>query len=841
MKKLLLLLLFALVGLSNSWAWHKDLFFGEKTSGVDKDLCVTAASPTELKNSLDKNGAKCESAPKAHVRLRFINPPQMSSAKFGFYLERPFFVIDGIYLGTDSLRTLDDYQGETDAFGIPALLSNLGYTPVLVQFSETVQNSLEKNAEMFRGVLEFLNSNKLVEFPDKAHDGFVVLGISQGGILGRYGSYLYDKSRGAGSAPVRLYASLDSPHQGAVMPRGLVATIDFWAKTGSADAAEAFQDLITADGAKDLLLYDTKNSKNDFPLNMDANRFLFGDYRKAAEYKGFPSVLISQGQIKGQIPKHHSMYFNLNRAAVRSGETWGRAESRMSPSDNENGEFSKNHMYEYLSSNTTSTRKGNASMDFVQGSTYPFAKTIYEALREGMESAIPEGLSYKIGVGPLTFKTLKFDAVWDADTLYEPSSTFIPTVSALDLKCGGNLAIRGACAFSENGSSLKFESPGSASTGTFIFAVDKTHPRYEEAVSGRHIELPGSGKNKNVVSGMQTDIWRVMCELAKVDFDSTKGTFRNPDLLGLFSPKSNCMDLSLMPDIIKNAGVESSKKFAYARYDYNDKASENDDTVFFSLPAGWNKSALFDNGTEIPEGSFFEAEVKVDLPNANWMKAELMIQKTKKIASMPIQMGELSVNPDGAFHTVRWHMPTAKGALANYRWFRLVLNSAGGIVSIANPRLVVNSKVLEDKPMAIPSKEIFPNNDYTFIMWSDKLVYSSVYDENRWGQSFEFGPAYNGFHVDMKQMYSLDSYSDLVVEYFPGTCQHTAMYFDAKNDVKSNLANGSLQNGIVVKNLHLSDIIDTNFTPAQSLSGHRLSAKSMIANEKCVISRIYLK
>ena len=128
---------------------------------------------------------------------------------------------------------------------------------MLVQFAQTVRTSLETNARAFASLLSFLNANTLISFPNRRGDGFVVLGISQGGIIGRYGSYLYDSIRTAADAPVRFYASLDSPHQGAVMPRGLISTIDFWANKAGIASAEAFYDLISSPGARDLLLYDT--------------------------------------------------------------------------------------------------------------------------------------------------------------------------------------------------------------------------------------------------------------------------------------------------------------------------------------------------------------------------------------------------------------------------------------------------------------------------------------------------------------------------------------------------------------------------------------------------------
>ena len=124
-------------------------------------------------------------------------------------------------------------------------------------------------------------------FSDKMENGMIVMGISQGGILGRYGAYLYDKQRNSKTdAPIRLYASLDSPHQGAVLPRSLYPTIDFWATSGGSSAAEAFKDLINGPGASGLLIYERKQKctlptfcDDIYRENFGNDRFLFNEYR----------------------------------------------------------------------------------------------------------------------------------------------------------------------------------------------------------------------------------------------------------------------------------------------------------------------------------------------------------------------------------------------------------------------------------------------------------------------------------------------------------------------------------------------------------------------------------
>ena len=819
-----------------SMAAYKDLYFNPK---FGDDGCMTERYMQNRQCS--ENSVPGENSHAAPVRLRVIDPPAMESARFKFYLEHPFFIIDGIHLSTDETRSLSQFHAETEEFGIPEILTSLGYTPVLVQFSQTVVTSLEKNSAYFAELLKYLNSNDRIPFPDRTQDGFVVLGISQGGILGRYGAYLYDKDRQGSDAPVRLYASLDSPHQGAVMPRGLVATIDFWANEAGVAAAEAFNDLVSSPGARDLLIYDTRAGNGTYEPKMGADRFLFGDYRKAATYKGFPQVLVAQGQLKGTTPTHSSTYFKLNRYAEKGGSVWGRAQSEMYVKDKASGKYAHNHMYQFPGDVSDTDKNGVTKFDFVQGSTYPFAQTMYEALREGVVEAIPNKFEKDIKTAGISWMSLSFYGKWDEDSLYQKNSTFIPTVSAMDMQCNGDLAIKSDCAFSQSSSGFPFENPGVKSTAKAAYAVDPTHPRYNESISGRHIESPVKGLkiDQDVLQGMQTDVWRVLCELSKADYDSTKKSFRNPKLGGLFSPNTSCMEQSKMPELIKNGGVLQTRNFSYAYYDYNVGASEKNASVVFNLPAGWNRVALLDNGGSITPNSLFEVDIKVESPKSNWMKAELLLTPYKGGGGQ-IQLTEQNVQQDGLFHTIRWQMPSAASALTNYRWFRLVLNSNGGKVTLSNPRIVTSAIAYAEKNPSIPSAALYPNTTYSVIPWSDTVVVKDYSDAIGSGLKMNYGSYLDGVHFDLKETYSMDVYKNLVVEYWPGTCQQTDIFFGPKRG-SVNLGNGSLRGSFVTKKLPLSDLVNVALNPNQPYSASRLSLQAMRPNETCIIHSIRLE
>ena len=797
-------------------------------------LCMRTQNSLLVNSGVDAAGNSCL-AGMGSVRIRIIDPPEDGAFPAGIYLERPFMIVDGINLDPVEKRTLTDLDNDIRQVGLPAILKSLGYTPILVQFSETVRRTLSENANTLKRVLDFLNDNKQVPFPGAKDDGFIIMGISQGGVIGRYAAYLYDTHRGKNDAPIRLFSSLDSPHQGAVMPMGLFNTIAFWSNQGGSSAAEMFKDVLLGKGAADLLLYENKCVGNTCTSEANTKgRFLFEDYRKAAEYKGFPTVLIAQGQLKGRSPEHRDNYYRLERHAQKGPLMLGSTISRLSHSDN-NGTVAYNRKKQMTEDPEKVDYRGTSRYDFIQGSTYPFAATIYNSLREGFLDAMPKDM--KKGI---LFFDMDINTSWVADELNQDRSTFIPTASAMDMKCNGDLAIRSDCGFTQSYKGFPFENPGNRSTANAAFAVDSTHPRFAEAISGRHVEMPAENGSVNqvVLAGMQVDMWRILCEVAKYDYDANAGQFRNPKLTGFFLPNTKCMDLTKIPDAILNAGAVQETPFAYARYDYNAEATERNETVAFKTPAGWKKVALWDYGGDILANSSFEVDVKVENPKGNWMKGELLLCRSKACTGY-LQLNEISVPVDGLTHTLRWQMPATDGALKGLRWFRLVLNSDGGDVTLIKPHKVLNTHGSDEVPPKIASASIYPSR-YEYFAWSTEAQIAPYADELGTGLEIKYDKALRGASIEFGKSYSMDDYSNLVFDYWPGTCQNTMAYFDSKKMSKANLANNSLQNGFVRKILPLDEIIDLNVTPKGSRSAHRLNLQSTAVNERCVIKSITL-
>ena len=249
--------------------------------------------------------------------------------------------------------------------------------------------------------------------------------------------------------------------------------------------------------------------------------------------------------------------------------------------------------------------------------------------------------------------------------------------------------------------------------------------------------------------------------------------------------------------------------------------------------------SLWDHGVNIQANSSFEVDVKVNNLNGNWMKAELLVCRLKSCSGY-LQLTELSVPVDGKTHTLRWQMPANDGALNGMRWFRLVLNSDGGDVTIASPHMVLNTRGDVPVPPKISSASIYPGN-YEFVPWSSEVHVNPYVDGSGSGVEILYDRARQGAHLDFGKQVSMDDYRNLVVDYWPGTCQRTYAYFDSKKLTEANLANGSLQNGFVRKILPLAEIMDLNVTPHGSKSAHRLNLQSSFANERCVVKSIRLE
>lgn len=780
------------------------------------------------------------------VRIRVIG--QTPNAQGKVQIQRPFLIIDGINLNPTE-KSLEKFEEEIEELNIPkgkpselnfipaagnilGGLQSAGYTPILVQFAYTTRNGLNRNAALFSLLLKHLSqlpSQSPLVWSNSTEQGFVVLGISQGGVLGRYGSYLYDRNRASDQAPIRLFASLDSPHQGAVVPRGVIATVDFWGRERSKAAAKEFLDILQTPGASELLIYQT-TAETEFAPNTSRDRWLYGEYRAATSYNGFPVVLLSNGQLDGQknSPTTTDAY-KLNRWAEKGTGVWGRAVSEISQSSEEDGQYAYNREYNFGDDvNADKSRKGKTQYDLVQGSIYPFFGELYESFEEAFLKEIPYVKEHCYGI------CVDIYGKWDAHEIHTKEATFIPTTSSLDLLCDGALSVNKDCMQTQTTAGISWENPGSRTSAKAIYAVDETHPGSVAANSGRHV----TGATATV------DLWRLFCEVAKADWDEgqgERGVFRNPNLNGKFDPHAVCMDQQAISpwfnEMVAPTEFEQKESFPWVRWSYNSKKIDQQFPVAMTLPAGWNVVSTMDKGATFGTCDVIQVTLNTNTNfTGNWLRAELVLSTTKN-GSGWWQLGEQIVPVDGASHTVTWQLPCNETALRGYRWAKLVLNSLGGGVTVSKVQ-ITNSTMGAQPPPELTNSWIVPENKG---LW--RLGSWGTHDRNFYDETFGDGIQLNMPNVDNGAYFQADNYWDLKrytqlrVRYWPNTCQHTWLYFDRKT-FKASLAGGVIKASLMEKTIPLSSLIDTRVTPLNTMSAQRLYAQTSAANETCIIKEI---
>jgi hypothetical protein len=385
--------------------------------------------------------------------------------------------------------------------------------------------------------------------------------------------------------------------------------------------------------------------------------------------------------------------------------------------------------------------------------------------------------------------------------------------------------------------------PGERSSANAVYAVDPTHPRYNESISGRHIELPESidnHKDSVVVEGFRVDMWRILCELANVYYDSGKKEFRNENLASLFTPGTSCMDQSKMPFLLKNSGNLQKKYVAYAEYDYSKDRALRRDWNTFDVPAGWHKVASYNNNGDLPEGASFEIDVTVNSSKGSWMKAEVLLLKSLT-SNTQLQLQEKTVPVDGKTHHLYWKFPAGEGNLKNYRWVRLVLNSDGGNVTVANP-VLTRTMENSDKKYEVLDENMYPNESYRFVPWTSETTVTPRTDALGPGTMLQYHNYHGGAYLDLKGEKNADSYSKLYVYYSAGTCQGTGVYFDSYASGMQLLSKDAYADGnFLVKEIALSDIIDTKISQNHRKIVSRLVFANTKMDEKCFVYGIFAK
>jgi hypothetical protein len=136
----------------------------------------------------------------------------------------PKLVPGGNYGIQDFLADINTTSESTSAglFTFGTSLDDLaGYDIVFIDYANGT-DAIQRNAELFQRVVRWVNNTKVIDPAIGRRQQNVVLGISMGGLVARYGLAQMVK-RGNDDPDTRLLATQDSPHRGANTPLGLQA------------------------------------------------------------------------------------------------------------------------------------------------------------------------------------------------------------------------------------------------------------------------------------------------------------------------------------------------------------------------------------------------------------------------------------------------------------------------------------------------------------------------------------------------------------------------------------------------------------------------------------------
>jgi hypothetical protein len=109
------------------------------------------------------------------------------------------------------------------------------------------------------------------------------------------------------------------------------------------------------------------------------------------------------------------------------------------------------------------------------------------------------------------------------------------------------------------------------------------------------------------------------------------------------------------------------------------------------------------------------------------------------------------------------------------------------------------------------------------------------------GLSIGIDKRFDGMYFDFGRKVNLNKFSLLEVTYWPGSCKNIRVYFDSKVVQNANLGGGIARNGLIVKQIPLSEIINTDITPESSYAVSRLNLQGTVAGERCIVKAMRLK
>lgn len=153
--------------------------------------------------------------------------------------------------------------------------------------NEKGANYIEANAMLLVKLINMINAQKCT------CEGIAIVGPSMGGQVAKYALSYMEKNNM--EHDVRLYASFDSPHQGANIPIGAQEFLNFYAEE-SRDAEEALRDELQSPAARELLVSYYTNPGHPDPLRTS----FMTNLANLGTYPSLPrKIAVSNGSTNG--------------------------------------------------------------------------------------------------------------------------------------------------------------------------------------------------------------------------------------------------------------------------------------------------------------------------------------------------------------------------------------------------------------------------------------------------------------------------------------------------------------------------------------------------------------
>jgi hypothetical protein len=223
-------------------------------------------------------------------------------------LDKPIILIDGYdpgdLIGTTDLYGALSFGGQNmgdilRAEGFDIVILN---APLYTTDGKDIDGGsdyIQRNAMVLVALIDLLNSQKVGD------EELVVLGVSMGGLIGRYGlAYMEQNSL---PTETRLYISFDSPHRGANLPISLQYFINYLAQVGGDPDATAIVGSLNSPASKEMLydhlvghLLSGSTFEQDPTLLLPAGAPNFRDaFQAELDALGFPQQVRNVAMVNG--------------------------------------------------------------------------------------------------------------------------------------------------------------------------------------------------------------------------------------------------------------------------------------------------------------------------------------------------------------------------------------------------------------------------------------------------------------------------------------------------------------------------------------------------------------